>query len=225
MQVVIANSKGGSGKTMLATQIAGYYACAGRRVAILDHDSQQSSIDWVKARPKQCAAVIPVAAYAGGSLGGRADVLIHDMPAGYDIGDIFTDISGIDKLLIPVVPSPTDMRAAIRYFMTLSRSGILDSHVSIGLVSNRSRNAIAYSKVMNEFLFRLGIPVVGIIRDTQNYIHAIKRGLSIFDLPSNRTVDDRENWDPIIKWLELAPDPVFCEQVLSDVSMSEYEVA
>lgn len=225
MQVIIANTKGGCGKTVLATQLASYYACAGRRVAIYDHDSQQSAMDWVKERPHQYSPITAVAAYAGDRLDSRADVAIHDMPAGYDIRDIYTDVPAADKLLIPVVPSPTDMRAAMRYFMALSHSGILDGQISVGFISNRSRCNISYNKIMNEFLSKLGIPIVGTIRDTQNYTHAMKRGLGIFDWPSKRTEVDRQGWYPIFNWLEQSPETSFTHEIMSQVSTSSPEFA
>ena len=49
--VLIANPKGGSGKTTLSVNIAGYLANCGQQVAMLDLDRQQSSALWLATRP------------------------------------------------------------------------------------------------------------------------------------------------------------------------------
>ncbi len=54
--ILIANSKGGSGKTTLATNLAGYFASLGKRVMLNDLDRQQSSAQWLARRP----AVMPL---------------------------------------------------------------------------------------------------------------------------------------------------------------------
>jgi len=57
--IVVANPKGGVGKSTLATNVAGYLARCGHRVMLGDADIQQSSSAWLgmrpaDARPIQC---------------------------------------------------------------------------------------------------------------------------------------------------------------------------
>lgn len=224
MHIVIVNTKGGSGKTLLATQLASYYAQQGRKVAIFDHDNQRSSIDWVQARPKQCPPIQYVAAYNGDQLQHLANLVIHDMPAGYDIRNIREDIPYIDKLLIPIVPGPTDLRAAWRFCMLLSYTGLLDGKIDIGFVVNRYKANAVYNERVMEFLNRLDVPVVGYIRDTQNYIHASNRGLGIFDLPRYRTQVDRDAWDPVLNWLETA-ETSFAQQLIDELAGNRLQPA
>ena len=54
-RILVANAKGGCGKTMLATQIAGHFASQGRRVLLADYDRQRSASDWLGCRPASCA--------------------------------------------------------------------------------------------------------------------------------------------------------------------------
>src|SRR5438105_14107236 len=49
--VVVANPKGGVGKSTLATNIAGWFASQGRTVMLGDADRQQSSRLWLGLRP------------------------------------------------------------------------------------------------------------------------------------------------------------------------------
>ena len=49
--IVVANPKGGVGKSTLATNIAGLYARQGHAVMLGDVDRQQSSHQWLALRP------------------------------------------------------------------------------------------------------------------------------------------------------------------------------
>jgi chromosome partitioning protein len=48
MIIVIANSKGGVGKSTLAVHLAGWLHEQGHRVTLADCDTQQSSMDWIR---------------------------------------------------------------------------------------------------------------------------------------------------------------------------------
>ena len=49
--ILVLNTKGGSGKTTVATNIAGYFAASGIRSALMDFDLQGSSQHWLASRP------------------------------------------------------------------------------------------------------------------------------------------------------------------------------
>jgi chromosome partitioning protein len=95
MHIVVINTKGGCGKTLVTTQLACYFACSGKTIAIVDHDPQQSSKDWVKARPKKCASISCAVAGKSAFEPTQADITIHDMPAGYDILQIKKDVPDV----------------------------------------------------------------------------------------------------------------------------------
>lgn len=217
MHVVVINTKGGSGKTLLATQLACYYATKGEKVAIFDHDSQKSSIDWVKARPKRCAPIAAIPAFGNHPKQEWDGIAIHDMPAGYDVKHLREDVPEVKKVLIPILPSPTDLRVVWRFCMMLTYHGILHSDIEIGFVPNRYRQNASFNPTMMEFLNRMEIPIIGQIRDTQNYIHATNRGLGIFDLPTTQSKVDRQTWQPIIDWLsDIAPNS-FAKLLIEDI--------
>lgn len=201
--IVIANPKGGCGKTTLATQIASHYAAQGLRVALADHDRQRSSLDWLKCRPEGCAAITPIAAYSKTHAADAVDVLIHDMPAGCDLTSLADIVDDGCKLLIPILPSPTDIKAGVRFLMELNRAGwVQDKPIDIGLVANRVRANTNYFKVLVEFLDQVNMPLIASIRDTQNYIRAMDAGISVFDLPPSRVQRDLEQWHSLLAWLD-----------------------
>ncbi|NIB41956.1 ParA family protein [Pseudomaricurvus alkylphenolicus] len=203
-QIFVANPKGGCGKTTLATQLASYFASEGIQVALLDHDRQQSSLDWLKARPDSCAPIVPIAAFRGDNAAlEKFDYLIHDMPAGCEVDDIRRHCLGPCKLVIPMLASPTDIKAGVRFLMALNRSDwVAQSQVDIAMVANRVRTNTNYYKVLSAFLEQVNMPLVASIRDTQNYIRAMDNGVSIFDLPRSRVSSDLKQWQPLLQWLQ-----------------------
>src|SRR4029450_4672896 len=64
MLITLANQKGGTGKTTLATNLAGAFAADHRRVVLLDIDPQRSAPDGAEARP-EAAPQIPVLSLQG----------------------------------------------------------------------------------------------------------------------------------------------------------------
>lgn len=205
-QVFVANPKGGCGKTTLATQIASYFAGCDQEVALVDHDCQQSALDWLKCRPKNCAPINPIAAFNGKSTSlNGADLSVHDMPAACSIDDLKAAIVGEAYLLIPILPSPTDIKAGVRFLMALNRDPwVAESKLKVGLVANRVRSNTNYFKVLTSFLEQVNMPLITSIRDTQNYIRAMDGGVGIFDLPPSRIAADREQWQPLLEWLSEA---------------------
>ena len=204
--IYVANPKGGSGKTTLATQVASYYAGQGRRVLLADHDPQQSSLDWLKSRPESCDVIEALAAFRQAVPEAcDAEVVVHDMPAGCGAQEL-AEISRGHKLLIPILPSPTDIKAGVRFLMSLNREGLNDvegqNGAEIALVANRVRTNTSYFKVLTSFLEQVNMPLLASIRDTQNYIRAMDRGVSIFDLPPSRVARDQLEWGSVINWLE-----------------------
>lgn len=202
--IFVVNPKGGSGKTTIATQLAGWYASADTQVILADHDPQKSSSDWHALRPSSCKTIelmtVPpdkaIAAPAG-------SIVIHDMPAGWTptLNSGHFSKKTQHKMLVPMMPSPTDIKAGLRFVMALHRSGTLENQLAAGVLANRARGSIRYNRVLIEFLERIDLPLLTSIRDTQNYIRAMEHGISIFDLPPSAVKHDIEQWQAIIGWL------------------------
>lgn len=204
--IFVVNSKGGSGKTTLSTQLASYYAKRGDPVILADHDPQKSSCDWLAARPARCASIQLVSATPDQAIVTETDntLVIHDMPAGWIPAlnsPVFAN-NDANKMLIPILPSPIDIKSGLRFIMTLYRSGVLENKVKAALVANRARSHIRFNKILLDFLARVDLPLIGTVRDSQNYIRAIENGISIFDLPASAVKTDVEQWQSIIDWLE-----------------------
>jgi chromosome partitioning protein len=46
-----------------------------------------------------------------------------------------------------------------------------------------------------------GLPLVAVLRDTQNYSIAMESGLGICELKPGVSAKDRQHWEPILDWL------------------------
>jgi len=217
--ILILNPKGGAGKSTLASNLAGFLACWGVRVTMADFDAQATSLDWLAARPASCPAITGVA-IQGNVLALRqpTDYLILDVPSGHYGEDLLPWIRQADRILVPVVPSPHDIRAARRFLDWLATDERVEQrYKSIAIVANRVRENSRSFKLLKAFLGSAHLPCIGILRDTQNYVLAAQHGLSIFELPNSRVRRDLQQWQHIVRWLcvdaSMYPDvPVKPEQ-------------
>ena len=200
--IMLANSKGGSGKSTLATNLASYFSCWGIRVTVVDFDRQGSARDWLAARPRQHPEIRAVAAALPECpVPDDSDYRVLDVPSGIQ-GDELTQLLRLaDSIVIPVLPSPMDIRATGRFVAELLNNEAYAPDKRICVVANRVRERTRSYQVLESFLSRLDIPFVARLRDTQNYIRAAELGLGIFELPPREVLADLAQWQPLVAWL------------------------
>jgi chromosome partitioning protein len=201
--VVVANPKGGVGKSTLATQVAGYFAGRGHAVMLGDADRQQSSRLWLGLRP---AAARPISSWdvAKGNVArppkGTTHVVL-DTPAGIHGGMLKDVMQMADKIIVPLQPSVFDIFAT-RAFLDDLAGQRKASRVQVGIVGMRVDERTIAADKLHEFVDNLGLPVLGFLRHTQNYIHLAARGLTVFDVAPGRVERDLEQWQAICRWLD-----------------------
>jgi len=202
--IMVLNAKGGSGKSTIATNLASFYAAEeGAGVTLADFDPQGSSSEWLNARPDERPAIHGIRAWEQTVRAPRdTDYLIIDAPsrtAGRELSDL---VRRAETVLIPVLPSPIDMRAAANFIRDLLLVGkVSRAQTRVAVIANRVRENTRIYQDLHRFLKRLQIPFVAHLRDTQNYIRAAERGLGIFELAPSMVEPDREQWDPLLRWL------------------------
>jgi chromosome partitioning protein len=201
--VVVANPKGGVGKSTLATQIAGYFASRGHAVMLGDVDRQQSSRLWLGLRP-QSARLISTWDARSDAIAkppkGTTHVVL-DTPAGLH-GKRLNEVMKIaDRIVVPLQPSVFDIFAT-RSFLDELMQNKHAGKANIGLVGMRVDARTIAADHLHEFVDMLGVPVLGYLRDTQNYVHLAARGLTLFDVATSRVEKDLDQWQTLCRWLD-----------------------
>lgn len=202
--IMVLNSKGGSGKSTVATNIASYYASAGNKVMLVDCDPQGSSLDWLAARPSGRKSIIGVDGSSGNFRVPRSvDYVVYDTPAAVHGKELTALMRRAQSIIIPVLPSPIDMRAATPFIHKVLESGrIARKESRIALIANRCRENTNVYHQLDAYLRKVRkAPFISVLRETQNYNRASERGLGIFELAPYLVRRDVDQWDPIIRWL------------------------
>jgi len=213
--ILVANPKGGSGKSTLATNLAGYYANAGQQVMLGDVDRQQTSLGWLAQRPASLQGLSgwEVAPGAPARPPKGTQVMVLDSAAGLHGKKLSALIGRVDRILVPIQPSPFDMWASEEFFrLLLEEKALRKNKVFMAVIGMRVDPRTRSARELEQFLERHDVPVLGWLRDTQLYVQAASAGLSLFDLPQSRTVKDRAAWRPILDWLGGTGSEDWCDK-------------
>jgi chromosome partitioning protein len=200
--IVVANPKGGVGKTTLSTNLAGYLASRGRAVMLGDVDRQQSSRTWLGLRPHGLPKISAWEVSAGDIVRppkGTTHIVL-DTPAGLHGKRLDEVMKLADKVLIPLQPSIFDIHATHQFIDELLAHR-RSSKVQTAVVGMRTREGTISTDQLRTFLKGVDVPLLGFLRDTQNYIHLAAHGLTLWDVASTRFQGDREQWEPIVTWV------------------------
>jgi chromosome partitioning protein len=168
-----------------------------------DVDRQQSARTWLALRP---AGLAPIAAWEVSHdevvrpPKGTTHVVL-DTPAGLHGKRLDEVMRLADKLLVPLQPSIFDIHAThefVRQLLAHKRS----ERVQIAIVGMRTREGTISTDQLRGFLDGIKVPMLGFLRDTQNYVHLAAHGLTLSDVGSIRFERDAEQWRPLLQWLD-----------------------
>ena len=129
--IVVANQKGGSGKSTIAVHLAAAAEHAGDGPAVIsDTDPQGTAADWFNQRKKAGIDTPRYAALALADLHSRIEGL-DEAGASYlfvdtapSIGTVNADLFALaDLILIPLNPTPADLRALVKGLPLVRQSG------------------------------------------------------------------------------------------------------
>ena len=212
-RIIVINTKGGCGKTTIATNLASYYASNGFVTALMDYDPQGSSTRWLKLRPQDKQAIHGINAHKRQSLQAtrawqmrapaETERLIIDAPAGVIGEALHSFVQQVDTIIIPVLPSPIDIHSATAFIKDLLLIGkVRNLGVRVGVIANRTRKNTLVYQSLERFLVSLNLPFITTLRDTQHYVHAFERGIGIQEMWDSRVEQDKLTWSPVINWLE-----------------------
>lgn len=220
--ILVINSKGGSGKTTLTTNLASYFAIKGHKTAIMDYDPQGSSLQWLKVRPSRQPTIHGANASQSKKHGHLRSIamaipldteyLIIDAPAGVEGLMLQELVRKCNFILIPVGSSAIDIHATADFIKQLLLvGGIRQRNIKTGIIANKVRSSIPVYEPLQRFLNALKLPFLTKLSDADNYIFAAEQGLGVFEMDEYDTDKERNEIQPIIDWLtgyeRLSPEP------------------
>jgi len=201
--ILVANPKGGAGKTTFAVNLAAGLAARGSSVALCDLDRQKSALQWLGLRP----AALPTVTGVCGDLRravareGKDSWMVVDSPAGLHGKNLSHALKLADCVFVPVQPSLFDMAAAGEFLASLvGAEG--RKRCTIGIVGMRVDPRTRAAATLEAFLQQFELPVVTYLRDTQLYPNAAFAGQSIFDAPDYLASREVGQWAPLFEWLD-----------------------
>ena len=199
--ILVANPKGGSGKTTLTVNIAGYLANLGQRVALLDLDRQQSAVLWLATRPDKLPPIRTLESRKDNAQ--KSDWLVIDSPAGLHGKNLAHALKLASKIIVPVAPSLFDLQASRDFLQTLAdEKKVRNNKCRIGIVGMRMEMRTKAAWALEHFLATLDLPILAYLRETQVYVNAAFEGKSLFDLPPYLAERELEQWAFLQGWLD-----------------------
>jgi chromosome partitioning protein len=199
--ILIANPKGGSGKTTLSTNIAGYLASHGQRAAILDLDRQKSATQWLANRPRSLPGIELM--HAEGEKNAPLDWLVIDSPAGLHGKNLEHALKLVNKVVVPIAPSAFDIQASRDFLETLHHEKtVRKGKIFVGVVGMRMDPRTRAALTLEQFLKGLDLPVLAYLREAQVYVNAAFEGKTLFDLAPSLAQRELEQWAYLLDWLE-----------------------
>jgi chromosome partitioning protein len=203
--ILVTNAKGGCGKSTLATNLAAYFASEGYETVLADYDPQGSALAWLDERSEECAPITGISGFDEGlrHLPRSADFVVIDAPARSHGKELTELVKHAETVIVPVLPSPIDIKAAHAFIDELLQRGKIERHQArVAVVANRVKENTLIFEELDEYLSGLKVPYLAALREAQNYIRAYQRGIGIHELPPYLAWPDWEQWDPIIEWLD-----------------------
>jgi len=203
----VASSKGGAGKTTIATHLAAQSAIDGLRTALVDADPQASSTRWAQKRAGLDSAVLAIDGTRRRAW--RKQVpddtqrVIVDGAAGAMAEELDPFLETVDAVIVPVVPSTFDIEATVPFLDSLARHPrVRKGTLRVGLVGNKLKPWTNVSQQALDLLKQWPYPLVAQLRDSQGYVVTTALGKSLFDYHSAQVREHQSDWQPLLRWLK-----------------------
>jgi chromosome partitioning protein len=205
---LVACSKGGVGKTTIATHLAAEAALSGLHTALVDGDPQGSATRWCERRAGLAHAVLPIDGTRKSwrkHLPDDTQRVVVDAPSGAMERELESFLDTADAVVVPIQPSALDIEASVRFLESLGRHPrVRKGKLRVGLVGNRLKPHTNASAQAIEILRSWPFPLVAQLRDSQAYVVLTGLGKSLFDYHSAQVREHQADWQPLLQWLRKA---------------------
>jgi len=170
MNIVLANGKGGTGKTTITVLIAHALTEAGRRVAVLDRDPQGTATKWIQHLDDTAVELYdPRETY---------DAILTDTPPRLDA--LTAAVKSCDVALLVSSPSPADLWTTRDTADAITRH--LPDTARLRLVFNGVRPHTILTRELPNMAERIGVPALPVhVSRRQCFQHAALMGWKALD--------------------------------------------
>jgi chromosome partitioning protein len=203
--VAVINHKGGSGKSTLSSHIAAWFAKSGCSVMLGDVDRQQSSASWLRRRDP-CMPTISPWSIDQKNIRRVPQGVTHavlDTPGGLHGFELARVVMFADIILMPVGYGVFDREAAAACYAELcTLPKIASGKCPVAAVGMRFDGNPQSKNDLTAWADRLGIVLLGALRETSLYVRSQDFGQTIFDLSNQQAAADLAQWEPILRWLQ-----------------------
>lgn len=164
--IAVVNQKGGSGKTTLSMQLAGALARRGNKVLVVDADPQGTATRWAATADDEKPFPASVVGLSAASSRVHREVrkfvddyqfIIIDCPPAADSPVPQSALLIADLALVPIIPSPLDMWAAVGIRQVIENVGDINEELKSRLVVNQCQPNTSLAKEALEVLPEFGI--------------------------------------------------------------------
>lgn len=203
--ILVANRKGGCGKTMVAITLAAALARHGGRVALADADPQRSALRWLRQRPADVPAIAGLDWSRAGDIGevpGKPGWLVIDAPGAIRGGRAEALVAEAEAVVTPVMPGAFDADSTRRFLRDIEElKRVRKGKVGVHLVANRVRPQSHAAERLRSFLSDLGQEPLAWIAERAAYGELAEQGLAVFDKPQRAYDPLRQQWRPLLEAL------------------------
>jgi chromosome partitioning protein len=125
--------------------------------------------------------------------------MVLDTPAGIDGGRLDEVLRIADKVIVPLQPSMFDILATQEFLQKLAKR---QGKFAVGVLGMRVNVRTRAADQLLHYVSNLGLPLLGYLRDTQNYVQLAAHGATLWDVAASRAEKDVEQWQQLVTWVQ-----------------------
>lgn len=200
--ISVVNQKGGSGKTTLSMQLAGSLARRGHKVLVVDADPQATATRWAATAEDNKPFPASVVGLSAASAKVHREVkkfvadydfILIDCPPAADSPVPQSALLIADLALVPLIPSPLDMWAAVGIRQVIGNVTDINDNLRARLVVNQCQPKTNLAREALEVLPEFGIELCETyIHQRQVYRQSAVFGQTVHDFGSRAAEAVRE---------------------------------